>query len=199
MARTVRLAKRLQRARSARIPRCPILQGFGRREMKMRPEEVTDCVIYQVGSADGVSRTRGHGAVPRQAARVALRHGCEVARRSRRRLRTPPGCSTCRSSAWPAPCTSSVYAAEGLEFISEYYADLDYADDGALIIARERRAVDPKLAAEGALRAVRDGVAMSIRGKELHVRADCICIHSDTPNATAVARAVKSAVAEYLG
>ena len=33
-----------------------------------------------------------------------------------------------------------VYTAAGLEFISEYYADLDYADDGTLIITREHHA-----------------------------------------------------------
>jgi lactam utilization protein B len=48
-----------------------------------------------------------------------------------------------------------IYTAAGLEFISEYYADLDYADDGTLIITREHHAVDPKCAAEGALRAVK--------------------------------------------
>jgi UPF0271 protein len=92
-----------------------------------------------------------------------------------------------------------VYTAAGLEFISEYYADLDYADDGTLIIAREHHAVDPKRAAEGALRAVKEGVAKSVNGNKVHVRADCICVHSDTPNAVEVARAVKAAVAEYLG
>jgi UPF0271 protein len=68
-----------------------------------------------------------------------------------------------------------------------------------VIITREHRAFDPKGAAERALRAVREGVAVSVNGKEVQVRADCICVHSDTPNATAVAYAVKTAVAEYLG
>ena len=34
---------------------------------------------------------------------------------------------------------------------------------------------------------------------KVHIRADCICVHSDTPNAVAVAQAVKTAVADYLG
>ena len=92
-----------------------------------------------------------------------------------------------------------VYTGAGLEFISEYYADLDYADDGTLIITREHHAVDPKRAAEGALRAVKEGVAKSVNGSNVHVRADCICVHSDTPNAVEVAQAVKAAVADYLG
>jgi 5-oxoprolinase (ATP-hydrolysing) subunit A len=92
-----------------------------------------------------------------------------------------------------------VYTAEGLEFISEYYADLDYSDGGTLIITREHHAIDPKRAAKRALRAVKEGVAESVNGNEVRVRADCICVHSDTPNAVEVAQAVKAAVAEYLG
>jgi UPF0271 protein len=91
-----------------------------------------------------------------------------------------------------------VYTAEGLDFISEYYADLDYNDDGSLIITREHLPVDPVRAAAGALRAVKEGVAESVNGAKVKVRADCICVHSDTPNAVAVAQAVKAAVAEYL-
>jgi UPF0271 protein len=39
---------------------------------------------------------------------------------------------------------------------------------------------------------------VSINGKEVRVRADCICVHSDTPNAVELAEAVKTAVADYL-
>jgi len=45
----------------------------------------------------------------------------------------------------------------------------------------------------------KEGVAKSVNGNKVHVRADCICVHSDTPNAVEVAQAVKAAVAEYLG
>src|SRR5260370_29223056 len=49
MARIVRLAKR-HNVKVGAHPSLPDLQGFGRREMKMRPEELTDCLIYQVGA-----------------------------------------------------------------------------------------------------------------------------------------------------
>jgi UPF0271 protein len=91
-----------------------------------------------------------------------------------------------------------VYQAEGLEFISEYYADLDYDDQGMVIITREHHAFDPKRSAERALRAVKEGVTLSVNGKEVRVRADCICVHSDTPNAVELAQTVKTAVADYL-
>jgi UPF0271 protein len=68
-----------------------------------------------------------------------------------------------------------------------------------VIITREHHAFDSERAAERALRAVREGVTASVSGKDVQVRADCICVHSDTPNAIELARAVRTALAEYLG
>jgi len=67
-----------------------------------------------------------------------------------------------------------------------------------VIITREHHAFDPKQAAERALRAVKEGVTVSVHGKDVKVRADCICVHSDTPNAVELAETVKAVVADYL-
>jgi len=48
------------------------------------------------------------------------------------------------------------------------------------------------------LRAIREGLTRSYSGKDVRVRADTICVHSDTPNAVAVAMAVRGALAAYL-
>jgi UPF0271 protein len=48
------------------------------------------------------------------------------------------------------------------------------------------------------LRAVKEGVTVSVHGKDVKVRADCICVHSDTPNAVELAETVKAAVADYI-
>jgi UPF0271 protein len=197
MARTVRLAKQ-HKVRVGAHPSLPDLQGFGRREMKMRPEELTDCIIYQVGALKGFLEREGmdlfhvkpHGSLYGMAAKSQ-----EVAKAvaDAAKVFNVPVLGTAGT------LHEQVYTAAGLEFISEYYADLNYADDGTLIITREHHAVDPKRAAEGALRAVKEGVAKSVNGNNVHVRADCICVHSDTPNAVEVAQAVKTAVADYLG
>ena len=52
MRRTVRLAKRFG-VKVGAHPSLPDREGFGRREMKMRPEEITNAVIYQVGALKG--------------------------------------------------------------------------------------------------------------------------------------------------
>lgn len=197
MAHTVRLAKRHNVSVGAH-PSLPDLQGFGRREMKMRPAELTDCIVYQVGALKGFLDREGirlfhvkpHGSLYGMAAKSP-----EVAKAVADAVKV----FSVPVLGMAGTMHQQVYTAEGLEFISEFYADLEYDDDGTLLITREHNAVDPKGAAERVLRVVRDGVAESVNGRELQFRPDCICVHSDTPNAVAVARAVKTAVAEYLG
>jgi 5-oxoprolinase (ATP-hydrolysing) subunit A len=197
MASTVRLAKQ-HNVKVGAHPSLPDLQGFGRREMKMRPEELTDCIVYQVGALKGFLEREGmtlfhvkpHGSLYGMASKSQ-----EVAKAVADAVKV----FNVPVLGMAGTVHEKVYPAEGLEFISEYYADLDYADDGSLIITREHHAVDPQQAARRALRAVKEGVAETINGGEAPVRADCICVHSDTPNAVAVAHAVKTAIAEYLG
>jgi UPF0271 protein len=93
-------------------------------------------------------------------------------------------------------CHETVYGARGHVLIAEFYADLDYADDGRLIITREHHAVDPARAASRCRRAIAEGKTSSVNGKDVTVRADSICVHSDTPNAVEVARAVRDALKE---
>jgi UPF0271 protein len=91
-----------------------------------------------------------------------------------------------------------VYKSRGHRFIAEFYTDLDYNDDGSLIITREHEARDPEEAAARSLRAIREGKTRSIGGRDVAVGADAICVHSDTPNAVAIASAVREAVRPYL-
>jgi len=193
MARTVRLAKQYG-VRVGAHPSLPDLQGFGRREMKMRPDELTDCIVYQVGALKGflereemqLFHVKPHGALYGMAARSA--EVAEAVAKAVKVFGVPV-------LGMAGTMHEKVYPAAGLRFISEYYADLEYDDDGSLIITRVHDAVDPGRAAEGALRAVRQGVAKSINGRDVRVLAETICIHSDTPNAIAVVQAVRGAVA----
>jgi UPF0271 protein len=89
----------------------------------------------------------------------------------------------------------SIYPARGHAFVPEFYVDLDYADDGRLIITREHPPVDPGNAAALALRALREGLVRSVGGKDIRVKADTICVHSDTPGAAEVARVLRETLA----
>jgi 5-oxoprolinase (ATP-hydrolysing) subunit A len=197
MARTVRLARQ-HGVKVGAHPSLPDLQGFGRREMKMRPAELTDCLVYQVGALKGFLDREG----------MTLLHVKPDGPLYGMAARSPEVAEAAAAAVkvfgvavlgMAGTMHETVDTQAGLPFISEYYAALDYDDDGTLIITREHHAVDPVKAAARALRAVEEGKVASVNGRDVSVRADSICVHSDTPNAVAVARAVKDAVAPYLG
>jgi len=192
MCRTVALAK----ARGVRVgahPSYPDRQGFGRRAMALQPEELEALLVYQVGALKAfldlegmaLAHVKVHGALYGAAARdraVAEAIGAVA-------------------DAFGVPLLGmagtlheEVWGARPAGFLAEYYADLDYADDGSLVITREHVAYDPEEAARGAVRAVREGVATTASGKEIPMRADCVCVHSDTPGAVELARAVSEAL-----
>ena len=196
MARTVKLAKK-HRVKVGAHPSLPDLQGFGRREMKMEPDELVDCIIYQVGALKGFLNREGmplnhikpHGALYGMAARSE-----EVARA----VAKAAAVFEVPLYGMAGTLHEKIYEAAGIPFVSEFYTDLDYAKDGSLIITREHEAVEPKAAANRALRAVKEGKVKSVDGLDVTVRADCVCVHSDTPGAVEVAKAVRETLASYL-
>ena len=193
MRTTVQLAKR-HRVKVGAHPSLPDLQGFGRREMKIGREEVTNCLIYQIGALKGFLQAEGvelnhikpHGSLYGMAARLEdIAHAiCDAADIFQVPLYGMAG-----------TLHEKIYPARGHRFVSEFYADLDYNDEGGLIITREHAPTDPDKAAAACVRAIREGKVRSVGGRDVPVRADAICVHSDTPNAVAVAQAVRAAIA----
>jgi UPF0271 protein len=191
MRATVQLAKE-HGVKVGAHPSLPDLQGFGRREMKMHREELANCLIYQIGALLGFLQAEGlalnhikpHGALYGMAAREEhVAHAiCDAANVFRVPLYGMIG-----------TVHETVYAARGHALVSEYYADLDYDDAGRIVIVRARGPVDAARAAERARRAVAEGKVRSANGVDVPVHADSICVHSDTPNAVEVARAVREA------
>ena len=111
--------------------------------MKIGREELTNCLIYQIGALKGFLDAEGmvlnhlkpHGSLYGMAARdEAMAHAiCDAADIFKVPLLGMRG-----------TLHETIYAARGHDFVSEFYADLDYADDGSLIITREHHAKDPR-------------------------------------------------------
>jgi UPF0271 protein len=81
--------------------------------------------------------------------------------------------------------------------VAEFYADLDYRPDGSLIVTREHDAKDPALMPRAACARSREGKGTAPMGSDMSpCAADAICIHSDTPNAIDIARAVRKAAVQ---
>lgn len=94
--------------------------------------------------------------------------------------------------------SAQVEVAEALGFpvIREAYADRAYLPDGLLVPRSEPGAVlhDPALIAGRALRLARYGELVAVDGTILPTTARSLCIHGDTPEAVAIARAVREAL-----
>ena len=196
MWRTVREAKE-HAINIGAHPGLPDREGFGRREMKLSREEVTAMVLYQCGALQGFLQAEGlamshlkpHGALFGMAQKEeAVAEGIADAALA---LQLPViGFSDC--------VMEEVFQARGVEHSCEFYADLDYDDHGRQIITMHHDPVTPEAAAEKVLRAVETGTALSVNGKEISVRADSVCVHSDTPGAVAVAKAVHEALRHHM-
>jgi UPF0271 protein len=154
---------------------------------------LANCLIYQIGALKGFLEAEGmelnhikpHGSLYGMAARNedtahAICDAADV-------FKTP-------LLGMVGTLHETIYSARGHRFLAEFYADLDYNDDGGLIITREHEAKDPAAAAAKCLRAISEGKVTTVGGRDVRVGAETICVHSDTPNAVAIASAVRGAV-----
>jgi len=178
-------------------PGLPDREGFGRRAMKMSREDVVAMVHYQCGALNaflaaeglGMSHIKPHGALFGMA--QSEEHVAEAIADVALSMELPViGYSNCEMSR--------VFTRRNVPFVCEFYADLDYGDDGRQIISMSHKAFDGAEVVQKVERAVAHGTAKSVNGREIEVVADTICVHSDTPGALDVARAVHAALADRL-
>lgn len=194
MARTVRMA----RERGVGVGAHPgpnDLWGFGRRGVAGEPpHDLATMVAYQVGALIGIAAQEGaavtsvklHGALSNAAAVDA-----DLAAAMARSIRAVDD-----TLIWLVPAGSAMVGAgeqAGLRIANEVFADRAYDDTGNLVSRHIAGAVisDPEQCAERARRLVVDGEITSITGRPLHLIADSVCVHGDTPGAVEAARAVR--------
>lgn len=176
-------------------PGFPDRLGFGRRPMQCTAAEIRADVIYQIGAlaafcaAAGtrLQHVKAHGAlynlaVHDPAVATAIAEGVAA---------VDPGLLF---FAIPGTALADAGEAAGLPVIHEAFADRAYLADGSLVPRSRPGAVieDLNQIADRMVRLVRDGTIETIDGEVIPMTADTICIHSDTPSAVAIARAVTS-------
>ncbi|GAA4532042.1 5-oxoprolinase subunit PxpA [Chelativorans composti] len=175
------------------------LVGFGRRNMEPTREELFGDVIYQIGALQGIAKAAGgrvtyvkpHGALYNTIAHDE-RQAADVIRAI---LAIDPGLVLLALAG--APVVEQARAA-GLTVVEEVFADRAYMPDGQLVSRRQPGAVihDPETVAQRVLVMARDGVVQAIDGSTVKITAQSICVHGDSPNAVAMARAVRKALDE---
>ena len=194
MRKTVELAKK-NKVKVGAHPSFPDLQGFGRREMRMPRQDIKSMIMYQVGALKSfldeqsmpLNHIKPHGSLYVMAAKDEdMAHAIADA------------VETFDVPIFGMANTSheKVYKDErGLNFIAEFYADLDYDENGKLVIAKGKNAkYDAKIATERVMRALSEKKVTNTVGEDIDVGCDTICVHSDTPNAVEIIQGIKSAI-----
>ncbi len=194
MRHTVELAKKFNVQVGAH-PGLPDLQGFGRREMKLTPEEVYDIVVYQVGALKAFTEAAGLGLhhVKPHGSLYGMAHRMEdVARAICRAVKDIDSNMYLyiMKKGVIAPLAESM----GLKAVYELYSDLGYDAEGNLVITRAHDAHAPDPVAERVRRMVIDNKVTAMDGTEVSIEGNSVCVHCDTPGAFDIVKAVRAAL-----
>ncbi len=191
MAQVVELCQK-HRVQIGAHPSYPDRERFGREALDLSGGTISQFVFEQVRSLDAIARAEGvkvrhvkpHGALYNKAARdpaVALAIAEGVRRWNRQAILVGLAGSS----------MLGVWQEQGFSVAAEVFADRRYEPDGslrarsfadALIVNPEEAAAQVLLASKGSVRAW--------DGSEIAVSANTVCVHSDTPQAPAIAQAI---------
>jgi UPF0271 protein len=197
MRKTLMLAKRHKVEIGAHVG-YPDLQGFGRRSMNLRGQELIDCIHYQMGALDGIARS--HGVRPTYLKPHGALYNDMVGDRDLTETIIKAASTWFRGAdlvvmATPTDKKAVQMGIEyGVSLRFEAFADRGYTSSGTLIPRSEAKAV------LGADKAVEQALAISSQqlrsqsGKRLNLVPDTICVHGDTPDAVAIAKAIREAL-----
>ena len=169
-------------------------EGFGRRVIPMRPEEIGRMCAAQIGALMGIAAQVGvpvayvkpHGALANLAARDrtvadAIAHAVKL---------IDPTMGYLAISG-----TESENAARGanLSVYSEIFADRGYLSTGQLVPRGQDGAMihDAEEAADRLLQFLATGLMPVIDGDPIPLAAQSICVHGDSPGAVAMARHIR--------
>ncbi|KPP86629.1 MAG: UPF0271 protein [Rhodobacteraceae bacterium HLUCCO07] len=175
------------------------LRGFGRRRLLRTAGELTNLVTYQLGAAQAMARAAG-GHVRHFKLHGALANMCSEDRDM---------ALTCYRAALAVDPDIVVMVLAGTEqqaameelggnWAGEIFADRAYNDDATLVDRTLPGAVlhDAATVAPRILAMLEADAIIAESGKRIPARIDTICLHSDTPEAVAMARELRRLLTE---
>lgn len=196
MHKTVALAKQYGVEIGAH-PSLPDLKGFGRREMKMAPQEIYDDMVYQIGALKAFVEINGqtlHHVKPHGSLYGMISRDPEAAE------------AVCDAVAAIDPklylytmkkgVAGTIASEKGLRVVYEVFGDLGYDAAGNLVITRHHEALRPEDVSSRVLRMFRDKTVLSTDGKEIEIEGSSVCLHSDSPGAVALLIEVRKKLEE---
>ncbi len=181
MKETVRLAKENGVAVGAH-PGFLDLMGFGRREMKISPEEAKAYVQYQIGALQAICKAEGvilqhvkpHGALYNMAGKdYALAEAlCQGVKEV-----NPELVMLVLSGSEMQRAAENL----GLKVAKEVFADRAYEVDGSLVNRKKPGAMitDEDEAIARVIRMVKEKKVQTVDGVDIDIEADSVCVHGD--------------------
>jgi len=189
MRTTVRLAKKYGVAVGAH-PSWKDVEGFGRREMALSPDEVEALILYQIGALATIAKSEGveirhvkpHGALYNQAAKdevLAMVIAKVVKRFSSELILVGLAGSKLIEAGIKI----------GMNVANEGFPDRNYNPDGTLVSRKQSNAIigSPENVALHAVELAQNGIDFA--GQRVHV--DTLCLHGDHPYAAQNAKQVR--------
>jgi UPF0271 protein len=193
MEQTLELARKNNVAIGAH-PSYPDRAGFGRTALDISIAELERSIAHQINELVAIARrlempvahVKPHGALYH-----ACNHDAEVARALCRVVLSVDSRMIVVGQAG-AQCLE-IYRQAGLRTAAEAFADRAYEADGSL---RDRKLAgalleSPEDAAAQAMAIAVNKRVITVAGSQLPISAETLCIHSDTPNAALIARAIR--------
>ncbi|KAJ0425762.1 hypothetical protein BJY00DRAFT_158425 [Aspergillus carlsbadensis] len=180
-------------------PGLPDIQGFGRREMKLSPEELTAITIYQVGALQAfldregmrLNHVKPHGVLYGMMCR-----DYEVAKAVM--LGIPKGVPVFGLAG-----TNMEKAANdlGIEFQAEFYGDVKYDSKGMLVIDRKKKPWDTADVEKHVQQQLEEQSVTSVEGTVVPLPMKdysiSICCHSDSPGCVEIMKTTRKVADEF--
>jgi len=175
-------------------PSLPDLMGFGRRAMKITPQDMYDLVVYQAGAVEAFARAAGarlhhvkcHGSLYNMA---ATDQGLSEAMvRAVKDLGSDVILYVLSKSK-----NHQIAIESGVRVAGEVFGDRGYSDDGTLA-PRDRPGgmiEDAQQSVRQVLDMIEGGFVTSLTGKRIPVAADTLCLHGDQPGAVTFAQTLR--------
>lgn len=170
------------------------LQGFGRRNMTVTPDEAYNLMVYQIGALWAFVKSEGgrlahvkpHGALYNMAAK------------------DPKLATALAEAVYKIDPELIFFALSGSEMIkacqkiglktaSEVFADRTYQKDGSLTPRKEPNALikDESESLAQVLKMVTESKVKTVDGSETQLSADTICVHGDGEHALAFTKLIR--------
>lgn len=175
-------------------PSYPDLVGFGRRSIKMTPQEIENIILYQIGAlysflkaeSLNLNHVKPHGALFNDSIKdekIAEAIGKAISLFDKNLYLI--GLSTSKQI--------EVWERMDLKVLNEVYIDRAYNDDGTLIPRSEPNSVITDLnLIEDRLKKILDSQEIiTINKRRVKLKIDTICIHSDTPNSIEILKLLR--------